>query len=273
MVGRIALAAFVALVFAYLMLPTLFVVPMSFSNQLYLTFPPPGWSTRWYESLFANRAWLDAAWNSIIIGVPTALLAVALGTLAALGVARGSLRFMTAAVAIIVAPMMLPHVIMAIGLYSVMLDLGLLRSYVAAILGHTVIALPLAFVAVSASLRGYSPAMELAAMTLGAGPWRSFAEVTFPMIRVGMLSGAVLAFATSFDELMLSLFLTGAGTRTLPRLIWEQLNDYLTPVIAAAASLVFAFSLVLLAAVALARRRAPRPLPAAAEPSGELARA
>jgi ABC-type spermidine/putrescine transport system permease subunit II len=252
---RAALVAFVALVFVYLLLPTLFVVPMSFSNQLYLSFPPPGWSLRWYEAMWTNGDWARATLSSIAVGIPTALLSLVLGTLAALATLRGSLRWAATASAIIVAPMMLPHVILAVGLYPLLLKLGLLRSYVGVVIGHTVVAMPLVFITVSAALRNYPEQLELAAMTCGADRGRTFRHVTFPMIRVGMVSGFILAFATSFDELMLALFLTGSTTRTLPRLIWEQLNYYLTPAIAAVATLLLAFSLVLLAIVAVLGRR------------------
>lgn len=255
---RIALAAFVALVFVYLLLPTLFVVPMSFSNQPYLSFPPPGWSLRWYEAMWNNGDWTDATLSSILVGIPTAIMSVALGTCAALATMRGGLRWAAAASAIIVAPMMLPHVILAIGLYPLMLNLGLLRSYIGVVIGHTVVAMPLVFITVSAALRNYPEQLELAAMTCGADRWRTFRYVTLPLIRVGMISGAILAFASSFDELMLSLFLTGSTTRTLPRLIWDQLNFYLTPAIAAVATLMLAFSLLLLAIVAVLGRGGPR---------------
>ncbi len=249
------LAAFVALVFAYLVLPIFVIVPMSFSSQEYLSFPPSGWSLRWYRTMAENQAWAAATLNSFLIGIPAAVLSVLFGTLAALAVTRGQLRRATAVSAFFIAPMMLPHVVIAIGLYPVMLDLGLLRTRLAAIIGHTVVAMPLVFITVSASLRTYSGALELAAMTLGANRWRTFRYVTFPMIRMGVIAGGIFAFATSFDELMLSLFLTGAYTRTLPRLIWEQMNDYLTPTIAAVTTLFLAFSLMLLGLVAALRRK------------------
>jgi ABC-type spermidine/putrescine transport system permease subunit II len=255
---RIALYGFTGIVLVYLILPQFIVIPLSFSDQSYLAFPPSGWSLKWYAHMAQNPSWSEAAINSLVIGIPTALLSTALGTPAALAVARGRLGMAGLISALVVAPMMLPHVILAIGLYPVMLKLGLLSSYSAAILGHTVIGLPLVFTTVSASLAGYNGSLELAAMTLGANPWQAFWKVTFPMIRVGVVIGAILAFATSFDELMLSLFLTGAGTRTLPRLIWEQLNDYLTPTIAAVATLVFAFTLLLLLVVSILQARSAR---------------
>lgn len=254
-IGRPALAAFVAIVLLYLMLPNLVVVPLSFSAQEYLSFPPAGFSVKWYGRLVANRTWVDALWNSLLIGVPTAILSVVLGTLAALAVVRGSLRWAAVASALIVAPMLLPHVILAIGLYPVMLELGLLRSHLAAIIAHTVVGMPLVFITVTASLRSYSGALELAAMTLGANLWQTFWKVTMPMILPGAAVGGILAFASSFDELMLALFLTGTATRTLPRLMWEQMSDFLTPVIAAAATLVVLFSMILLALTALLGRQ------------------
>lgn len=258
--ARRLLGVFSVLVFAYILLPLVIIVPMSLSAQSYFSFPPTRFSTRWYGEVFGRADWWTAAFNSIVIGVPTALLSTALGTVAALAVTRSGMKGMAAATAVILAPLMLPHVILALGLYPVMLKLGLLRTYVAAIIGHTVIAVPLVFVTVSASLKGYAPSFEMAAMSLGANWWKTFRHVTFPMIRPGVYGGGILAFATSFDELMLSLFLTGATTRTLPRLIWEHMNDFLTPAIAAVAVLVLAFTLALFVLAAIARRHRPGPV-------------
>src|SRR5262249_32570106 len=135
---RVLLPGFAALVLLYLILPSFVIVPMSFSNQTYLTFPPPGWSMNWYEAMQNDLSWPQAAGKSFLIGVATALLSVAVGTLAARSVVRGGLRFAAAASALMIAPMLLPHVIMAIGLYPVMLDLGLLRGYLGVVIGHTV---------------------------------------------------------------------------------------------------------------------------------------
>jgi ABC-type spermidine/putrescine transport system permease subunit II len=252
---RPIIAAFVALVLIYLILPAFVIFPLSFSSQEYLSFPPVGVSLKWYERLAGNPAWRDAAINSLLIGLPTAILSTLLGTLAALAVVRGKLRSAALLSALLVAPMMLPHIILAIGLYPVMLEVGLLRSHAAAIIAHTVVGMPLVFITVSASLRSYSGSLELAAMTLGANLWQTFWKVTLPIILPGVIVGAILAFASSFDELMLALFLTGATTRTLPRLMWEQMADFLTPVIASTASLIMLVSIVLLALVALLQRR------------------
>ena len=253
-------AGLAGLILVYLALPLFVIVPLSFSDQSFLSFPPTGWSTKWFARIAENPSWLQAALNSLIIGVPTAFLSMALGTLAALAVTRGNLASAATVSILVVAPMMLPHVILAIGLYPVLLKIGILGTHVGAIIGHTIIGVPLVFITVNAALAGYSDSLELAAMTLGADPWRTFWTVTFPMVRVGIIVGGILAFASSFDELMLALFLTGAGTRTLPRLMWEQLNDHLTPTIAAVATLVFAFTLVLLAIVSALQARGGRSL-------------
>ncbi len=257
-IGGALLIAFAWLGLVYLVLPQFIVVPLSFSDKSFLSFPPTGWSTRWYREIADNPAWLQAMFNSLIIGIPAAVLSMALGTLAALAVARGEFAKAGAISALIVAPMMLPHVILAIGLYPLLLDMGLLGSHLAAIIGHTVIGVPLVFITVTAALARHNFSLELAAMTLGATPWRTFWLVTFPTVRISVLIGGILAFATSIDELMLALFLTGAGTRTLPRLIWEQMNDYLTPTIASVATLVFVLTLVLLLIVVLLQWQAQR---------------
>jgi ABC-type spermidine/putrescine transport system permease subunit II len=160
--------------------------------------------------------------------------------------------------ALVIAPLMLPQIILAIGLYPVMAKLDLAGTYPGVVLGHTVICIPLVFITVAASLKGYHPAYEYAAMTLGAGWWRTVRFVTFPMIRVGVIVGAILSFTFSFDELIISLFLTSPETRTLPRLLWEDLRQYVTPIIAAATTLVLCLSFALFGALAIFQRRLQR---------------
>lgn len=252
--GRIAGTTLITLLVIFLIAPLAVVVLMSFTNQLYLAFPPTELVWRWYRALWNEPRWLHAAWNSIEIGVLTAILSIVLGTLSALAVARGGRAWMQSVGSLIVAPMMLPHIIIAIGLYPTMLDLGLNSTYGAVVIGHAVVATPLVFTTVTASLRGYDPALELAAMTLGANGWRSFRYVTLPMIGSGLAIGGIFAFAVSFDELMLALFLASPRTETLPRLLWEHLNQNITPVIAAVATMVLLFTFLLLGAVVLLRR-------------------
>lgn len=255
---RLLLIGFVVSIFLFLLAPIAVVVPMSFSNQLYLTFPPSGWSLRWYATVWEQTRWFDAAWNSLRIGAPAALLAVVFGTIAALAAVRSGLRWASVLGTLVLAPMMLPHVVIAIGLYPTMVDLGLAKTYLAVVIGHSVVAIPIVFLTVSASLKSYDHSLELAAMTLGADAWRTFFRVTLRMILPGVATGGIFAFATSFDELMLSLFLTGPRTETLPRLIWDYLAQTLTPAIAAVATLILAFSMLLLGLALLVRRGGSR---------------
>jgi putative spermidine/putrescine transport system permease protein len=258
---------FAALILVYLILPTLVIVPLSFSSESFLSFPPPGFSLRWYEAFAGSIDYRQAIANSVTIGVPAALLATALGTLAALALVRGRLRGRRVLSALMLAPMILPQIILAIGLFPIMVRLGLNGTYAGILLGHAVVSLPLAFITVAASLRSYPPTFEQAALTLGANPWKTFWHVTFPLIRPGMLVGFIFAFAFSFDELILAIFLTSPATRTVPRLLWEQLNYQMTPVIAAATCVLLLLTILLLlgaAAVAQVGRRRLAP-PAGAE--------
>jgi len=255
LVGRACTALLLTLFVVFLLAPVVVVVLMSFTDQLYLAFPPTRLVLRWYYVVSGQQRWLNAAWNSIQIGTATAAVSMVLGTLSALAVTRGARPWLIPVGSLIVAPMMLPHIIIAIGLYPTMLDLGLSSSYTAVVIGHTVVATPLVFITVSAALRSYDHALELAAMTLGANAWRAFIHVTLPMIRSGLAIGGILAFAVSFDELMLALFLASPRTETLPRLLWEHLAQTVTPAIAVVATLILAFTLLLLLAVQALRRR------------------
>jgi ABC-type spermidine/putrescine transport system permease subunit II len=249
--ARVTLWIYVALVLAFLLVPIAIIMPMSFSDQPYLTFPPPGWTLHWYAVVQDQPRWLAAALNSFRIGVPSALLAVLFGTFAALAIVRSGSRWAKPMTLLVLAPMMLPHVIIAIGLFPTLVDLRLINTYAAVVVGHTVIGIPLVFLTVSAALRGYPASLDLVARTLGANAWRTFVRVTMPMTWTGIASGGLLAFAASFDELMLALFLTSAKTETLPRLIWDQLSFALTPALAAVATLMLALSMFLLSAAAV----------------------
>jgi len=243
---RVGLVVFTALTLLYLVMPTFVVVPMSFSSRSYLSFPPPGWSLQWYSQMFARPDYPAAFINSLKVGIPVAFFSAVFGTLAALGLVRGRPAGHRALVALFLAPLMLPQIILAIGLYPVMAKLGIIGSTMGLIIAHTVASVPLVYITVAASLKTYPPTYELAAMTLGANWWQTFWHVTFPMVRLGIAVGAILAFAFSFDELILALFLASPESRTLPRLLWQDLRQYVTPIIAAATTLVLCVSFLLL---------------------------
>lgn len=247
----ILIAGFAVLVLIYLVLPILVIVPLSFSSEAFLSFPPPGFSLRWFKAFAASADYRIAILNSIKIGVPAALLATLFGTLAAIALIRGSVPGRRVLSAVMIAPIVLPQIVLAIGLFPIMVRLGLNGTYLGILLGHTVVSMPLVFVTVAAALRSYPPTFEMAAMTLGADGWRTFRYVTFPLIRVGMLVGFVFAFTFSFDELILAIFLTSPQTRTVPRLLWEQLNYQMTPVVAAATVALLTLTVALLLIAAL----------------------
>lgn len=251
------LVSFTVLVLFYLVLPTLVIIPLSFSASTYLQFPPAEWSLKWYEQL-AQSQYVVAFANSLKIGVPAALLATIIGTLLALGLVRGRPRFARGISALAMAPFMLPQIILAIGLYYIFARLGLVGTYPAIIVGHAVAASPLVFISVGAALRGYDATLETAAMTLGANWWNTFWLVTFPMVRSGMLAGGVLAFSFSFDEIVMALFLTSSQTVTLPKQLYSEMRFSLTPMVAAASAIVIAISFLLLVMAALLQGRAAR---------------
>jgi ABC-type spermidine/putrescine transport system permease subunit II len=259
MTARRAAIAFTVLVLVFLVAPVTIIIPLSFSSDSFLSFPPPSYSLRWYAAFAGSLDYRQAIANSLLIAVPVALLSTVFGTLAAVAVERSDLRAKRLFAAITIAPAIIPEMVLAIGLYPIMVKLGLIGSYPAVILGQTVVCTPLVFIAVTAALRGYAPSYELAAMTLGAGRWNTFRLVTFPLIRPSVLIGFILAFTFSFDELILAMFLASPTTRTMPRLLWEQLTFEMTPTIAAAtASILAATALLLLIAGFVARRSTAR---------------
>lgn len=242
--------AFAVLILSFLILPTFVILPLSFSSESYLSFPPPGFSLQWYEAFVQSQDYRMAIFNSVKIGLPAAGLATVFGTLAALAAVRGQFPGRRIFSAMMIAPLILPQIVLAIGLFPVMVKLGIIGSYTGILLGHTVVCMSLVFITVSAALRGYAPTYELAAMTLGANAWNTFRHVTFPMIGPSVMVGFIFAFTFSFDELILAIFLTNPVTRTVPRLLWEHLNYQVTPVIAAATMVLLLITLLLLVGAA-----------------------
>jgi ABC-type spermidine/putrescine transport system permease subunit II len=241
-----------------MLVPLLIVVILSFSDQSYLSFPPMGFSARWYRSFFSDSAYQDAIRNSLFIGVTSAALATVAGTLIAIGVVRGSLPGKNALSVLMMAPAILPQIILAIGLYPISVLLSLNGTFWAIILAHATVSVPFPFITVCGALRGYSSRLEYAAMSLGATPRKALQFVTFPMIRASVVAGYVFALAFSVDELVLAIFLTSPTTRTLSLLLWEQLNFQLTPEIAAAATVLLTFTLLLILSANLVTRMSQR---------------
>jgi putative spermidine/putrescine transport system permease protein len=253
--ARRLLGGFCAAVSVFLVAPTLVLVPMSFSSGRTLAFPPPGFSLRWYENLFGEPVWRFASLTSVRVAMLTAILATALGTAAAFGLERGRFGGRRVVNALILSPMIVPLIIVAIGMYAVFVGWGLLGSVAGLVIGHTVLALPLVVVNVVAGLRTMDRDLETASLSLGASPLRTFWHVTLPALLPGILAGALFAFITSWDEVVVAIFLTSPLVNTLPALMWEQVNTEIDPTVAAAANVLTVLTTTLLAGWVLLRHR------------------
>ena len=256
--ANIGLAALTAIVLAFLVAPILIIVPLSFSSGSFFQYPLPGFSLRWYQDFFTSSFWLPSVWNSLIVGTSATLLATLLGTLAALGMWRARFPGRGLVLALLISPMVVPVVIIAVGVYFAFAPLGLTDGYAGLILAHTTLAAPFVVITVLASLSGFDRTLLRAAGNLGAAPFVAFRRVTLPLILPGVLSGAVFAFAASFDEVVVALLIAGPGQRTLPRQMFSGINDNISLTITAAATMLIAISLVLMALVGWLQRRSRR---------------
>ena len=246
------------LVLLYLVFPILVVIPLSFSAGTYLSFPPPGFSFRWYENFLGRADWLGAASLSLWVGGAVMALATALGAPAALALVRSQFRGKDLLTGFIISPLIAPVIIVAIGIYFFYARLGLVGNPFALVIAHTALAVPFVVINVSATLQGFDERLEQAAMNLGATPWRTFWQVTFPIIRPGVLAGALFAFISSFDELVVALFVSGTSAVTLPRKMWESIRFEIDPTIAAVSTMLIVLTGTLFLSAELLRRRSER---------------
>lgn len=253
-----AFLGFCALVFVFLVAPLVAIVPLSFNQGAYLTYPMTGTSLRWYGEFFASSMWQLSIRNTFIVGTCAALLATALGTLAALGMARANFPLRGLVMALVISPMVTPFVITALGMFFFFSQLGLTNSLPGLILAHAALGVPFVVITVSATLQGFDRNLPRAAAALGARPFYAFRRVTLPVIAPGVTVGALFAFATSFDEVVVTVFLVGPAQRTLPRQMFSGIRENLDPTIVAAASFMMLISIFLLVAVELLRRRSER---------------
>ncbi len=253
--GTALLRVFVGLILLLMIMPILVVVLLSFSSASYLTFPPPAFGVRWYRAYLDSRDWLDATALSLIVAACVVVLSTVLGTAATLGLARLPATARMLAAGLILSPLIMPVIIIAIGVYYAFARCGLVGTPAGLILAHTCLAVPFVVTSVGASLSGFDRRLEMAALSLGATPIGVFRQVTLPLILPGVLIGALFAFITSFDELVVALFLSGANAVTLPRRMWEDLRYALDPTIAAVSTLTIAVTVVPLLWAQFARRR------------------
>ncbi|MFT4012634.1 MAG: ABC transporter permease [Paracoccus sp. (in: a-proteobacteria)] len=255
---RRAISAFAILVFLFLVLPIVVVFPLSFSSGEVLTLPTPGWSLRWYQDFFYSERWLRATWNSIVVGTATMVLATVLGTLASFGLHMSEFRGKKLVIALLSLPMVVPTIVIASSLFFGFATVGLTNSRFGLIIAHTIIAAPYVVITVLAAVQTFDATLLRAALSLGANPFTAFVEVVLPMIMPGVVAGAIFAFATSFDELIIAIFLTGPEQITLPRQMFSGLREMLSPTIAAAAVLMILFSVAMLVVAEIARARSER---------------
>ena len=281
-------------IFIFLISPILVVIPLSFNAEPYFTFTeamlrfdPVGYSLRWYDALLTlgmqapdalrdgawwrdmweNSTWVRAAKNSIIIGFWSTILATVLGTLAALGLSRPEMPYRRVVMAILISPMIVPIIIIATGLFffysnpcSILgFECGRLTStYLGVILAHTTLGIPFVIITVTATLSGFDQSLIRASASLGASPSTTFFKVIMPLILPGVVSGALFAFVTSFDEVVAVLFIAGPDQQTIPRQMWNGIREAISPAILAVATILVAISIALLATVELLRRRSER---------------
>lgn len=252
--GTIGVLAITAAVMLFLLAPVVIIVIVSFSGADYLSFPPPRLSLRWYERFFGTPGWRQSIVVSVRVASLTMVFATGLGLAAALALVRGRFRWKGAVYAVLLSPMIVPTIITAIGLYFFFVKLKATGSILAMALGHTVLALPVVVIIITATLQGFDLRLERAALSLGASPLVALRRITLPLIGPGVLSAALFAFLTSFDELLIPLFLSGVEVQTLTVRIWNSLMLEVDPTIAAVSSFLIAVTCAALGAGALLRR-------------------
>lgn len=221
-----------ALVFVFLMAPLLVVFPISFSSSAYLQFPPPGWSLRWYEAYVTDTVWMDSTWRSVKVALWTTVFATVLGTLLSFSLVRGRYPGKSVVNQVSLLPLVVPVIVYSIAVYGLFGQLRLIGAWQAIVLGHTVHAIPFVVIIVSAALRTFDIAQEHAAMSLGASRAGAICRITLPQIRPSLVSAAFLAFISSFDELVVAMFL-GGSNMTLPKKMFDNIVNEIDPTIAA----------------------------------------
>lgn len=252
-------------IFFFLIAPILTIIPLSFNAQDFFTFTPEmlrldpeGYSLKHYQDFFTNPDWQQALWNSVRIAPVATLLAVTLGTLAAVGLSQPHVPFRRIMMAILISPMIVPLIISAAGMYFFYSRLGLQGTYLGVVLAHAALGIPFVIITVTATLVGFDRSLTRAAASLGANPVTTFFKVQMPLILPGVISGGLFAFITSFDEVVVVIFVGSANQQTLPWQMFTGLREQISPTILAVATILVTLSVLLLATVEVLRRRSER---------------
>jgi putative spermidine/putrescine transport system permease protein len=251
---RLLVAVLLTPIVVILLAPTLVVIPMSFSESPVLSFPPSGFTLDWYGELFTSREWLDSARNSLVVALAATAISLVLGVPAGLAFGLRNWRSKQLALALVITPMVVPTVVLAIGMYAVYAELGLVGVWGLAA-AHAVIGVPFVVVTTMAAARQLDPTQLLAARSLGARPPLVFLHVTLPAIARGVLSGAVFALVTSWDEVVIAIFLTDPTFKTVPVQMWNQLNERVDPTVAAMSTTLVGVTTLLMVSLVVAGRR------------------
>jgi putative spermidine/putrescine transport system permease protein len=255
---QVCLRLICAAVLLFLISPILAIMPLSFNSEPYFTYPMPGLSLQWYRDFFTNARWIDSVLTSLEVALAVTFLATSLGILASLGLSRLTMRGKSVIIALLLLPMIVPIIISAVGMYFFYVALGILNitwAPVGLILAHTALAAPFVVISVTATLNGFDHSLVRAGASLGAPPTTVFFRVVMPLILPGVISGALFAFVTSFDEVVVAVFLASPEQRTLPKQMFNGIRENISPTITAAATLLILVSIALLTALELLRRR------------------
>ncbi|EOD78884.1 Spermidine Putrescine ABC transporter permease component potC [Grimontia indica] len=254
-----------AAIFLFLIGPLLVIIPLSFNAEPYFTFTPEmlsfdpaGYSLRWYEDFFTSDSWQAAVKNSVIVAIASTLLATVLGTIAALGLSSRYMPYKDAIMAILISPMIVPLIISAAAMFFFFSRFQLTQTYVGVILAHTALGIPFVVITVTATLSGFDHSLTRASASLGANPIQTFFKVVLPLVTPGVISGALFAFITSFDEVVVVLFIAGPEQTTLPIQMWSGIREEISPTILAAATLLVVLSIALLTTLEFLRRRSAK---------------
>ncbi|WP_340118425.1 ABC transporter permease [Pelagibius sp. 7325] len=254
-----------AAIFLFLIAPILVIIPLSFNAVPFFTFTPEmlsfdpaGYSLRWYRDFVNNPQWIHSLQNSFIVAIASTILATVLGTLAALGLSRPYTPYKSIIMGLLISPMIVPLIISATGMFFFYSSIGLAQTHLGIILAHTALGTPFVVITVTATLIGFDQSLIRAAQNLGASPTTVFFQVIMPLILPGVISGGLFAFITSFDEVVVVLFLADFDQRTIPLQMFSGLREQISPTILAVATILVTFSIILLTTVELLRRRNER---------------
>lgn len=256
--GAMAVRAAAWAVTVFLVLPTLIIIPMSFGPERYLQFPPGGFTWRWYSAYFEDQDWIRSTLLSLEAGVISAICSTILGTMLALALVRGRLPFRGLVELLVIGPVIVPHIALAIAMFLVFDQLRLTGTLLGFAMAHTVLALPFVVFTVLAALYRFDADLEKAALSCGAGRLRTFWHVTLPMIAPGIISAALFAFVISFDEAVVSFFISDLDRKTLPRKMFEDIDFNISPTLAAVATMLTVLTVLALLIGALLKRSVER---------------